>query len=101
MEPARLAFEAYLEAIPFAAPRFAVFTNTTGAAVADPAAIKAALVRQVVSPVRWEHCMRAAAAAGAAEFWELGPGTALAGLARRTDKAWKVRSFAEAADVAA
>ena len=28
----------------------------------------------------------AAAAAGAAEFWELGPGGVLAGLARRTDK---------------
>ena len=55
-----------------AAPQFSVFTNTTGQAVSDPAAIKAALVRQVVSPVRWEECMRAAAAAGATEFWELG-----------------------------
>jgi len=101
MEPARRAFEAFLQDIPFAAPACTVFTNTTGAAVADPAAIKAALARQVVSPVRWEACMRAAAAAGATEFWELGPGAVLAGLARRTDKAWKVRSFAEAADVAA
>jgi [acyl-carrier-protein] S-malonyltransferase len=45
--------------------------------------------------------MRAAAAAGATEFWELGPGAALAGLARRTDKSWSVRSFAEYADIAA
>jgi [acyl-carrier-protein] S-malonyltransferase len=101
MEPARAAFAALLEGVPFAAPRFAVFTNTTGAAIADPAAIKAALVRQVVSSVRWEDCMRSAAAAGAAEFWELGPGGVLAGLARRTDKAWSVRSFSEFADVTA
>ncbi len=101
MEPARMAFAAYLATVPFAAPRFAVFTNTTGQAVSDPAAIKAALVRQVVSPVLWEDCMRAAAAAGATEFWELGPGAVLAGLARRTDKAWVVKSFSEFTDVTA
>lgn len=98
MEPARAAFAAFLAPIPFAAPRFTVFTNTTGASISDPAAIKAALVSQLVSSVRWEDCMRAAAA-GATEFWELGPGGVLAGLARRTEKTWTVRSFAEFADV--
>ncbi len=53
MEPARAAFAAFLEKIPFAAPRFVVFTNTTGQAVSEPAAIKAALVKQIVSPVLW------------------------------------------------
>ena len=93
--------EAFLADIPFSAPRFRVFTNTTGQAIADPVEIKRALVRQVVSPVLWEDCMRSASAAGATEFWELGPGAVLAGLARRTDKAWTVRSFCEYADVAA
>jgi len=101
MEPARAAFAAFLGGIVFAPPRFPIFTNTTGQVVAEPAAIRAALVRQVVSPVLWEDCMRAAAAAGATEFWELGPGAVLSGLARRTDKAWKVRSFSEAADLVA
>ena len=101
MEPARTAFAAFLDGVPFAAPRFAVFTNTTGAAISDPAAIKAALVRQVVSSVLWEDCMRSAVAAGATEFWELGPGGVLAGLARRTEKTWMVKSFSEFADLAA
>ncbi len=101
MEPARAAFAAFLEGIPFAAPKFTVFTNTTGQAISEPAAIKAALVKQVVSPVLWEDCMRAAAAAGATEFWELGPGGVLSGLARRTEKSWSVKSFSEFADVAA
>lgn len=101
MEPARAAFAAFLEGIPFAAPRFTVFTNTTGHAISDPAAIKAALVRQIVSSVLWEDCMRNAAAAGAGEFWELGPGGVLSGLARRTDKSWIVKSFSEHADVTA
>jgi [acyl-carrier-protein] S-malonyltransferase len=54
-----------------------------------------------VSSVRWEDCMRACAAAGATEFWELGPGGVLAGLARRTDKAWTARTFSEFSDLAA
>jgi [acyl-carrier-protein] S-malonyltransferase len=101
MEPARAAFAAFLDRIPFSAPRFTVFSNTTGAPVVEPAAIKAALVKQVVSPVLWEDCMRGAAAAGASEFWELGPGGVLSGLARRTDKTWSVKNFSDYSDAAA
>lgn len=100
MEPARAAFAKFLEGVPFAAPQLTVFTNTTGQAVSDPAAIREALVKQVVSPVLWEDCTRSAAAAGATEFWELGPGGVLASLARRTEKTWPVKSFAEFADLA-
>ncbi|MDB6127450.1 MAG: fabD, partial [Verrucomicrobia bacterium] len=101
MEPARAAFAAYLGNVPFAAPKFTVFTNTTGHAVSSPTDIKAALVKQVVSSVLWEDCMRSAASAGATEFWELGPGGVLSGLARRTEKTWVVKSFSEFADAAA
>jgi [acyl-carrier-protein] S-malonyltransferase len=98
MEPARERFAAYLADIPFAAPNLKVYTNTTGAALSDPAEIKAALVKQVVSSVLWEDCTRAAVAAGATELWELGPGKVLAGLARRTERDWAVKSFDEMAD---
>ncbi len=101
MEPARAAFAVYLAPLSFSPPRFGVFSNTTGGRVAEPTEIKAALVAQVVSSVRWEDCMRSAAAAGATEFWELGPGGILSGLARRTEKAWPVKSFSEYADLAA
>ncbi|MEO6005488.1 MAG: ACP S-malonyltransferase [Opitutus sp.] len=101
MEPARAAFAAFLEGISFQPPSFVVFTNTTGQTISDPVAIKAALVRQVISSVLWEDCMRSAAAAGASVFWELGPGAVLAGLARRTDKTWSVKSFSEFSDLSA
>jgi len=101
MEPARAAFAAFLAGIPFNRPGLTVLTNTTGRTVAEPGEIRDALVKQVVSPVLWEDCMRSASAAGAAEFWELGPGAVLAGLARRTNRDWPVRSFAEWADFAA
>lgn len=101
MEPARVQFAAFLESVTFSHPSCTVFSNTTGAAIAEPADLRAALARQVVSSVLWEDCMRACAAAGATEFWELGPGGVLAGLARRTDKAWAVRGFSEFSDLTA
>jgi [acyl-carrier-protein] S-malonyltransferase len=101
MEPARAAFAAFLAGISFKRPNLTVFTNTTGRSVAEPDDIRTALVKQVVSPVLWEDCMRAAVTAGAAELWELGPGAVLAGLARRTNRDWPVRSFAEWTDFAA
>ncbi|MGH7945872.1 MAG: ACP S-malonyltransferase, partial [Opitutaceae bacterium] len=57
MEPARVAFAAFLETLPFSTPKFTVFTNTTGEAIHDTNAIKAALAKQIVSPVQWERCM--------------------------------------------
>jgi len=101
MEPARAEFAAFLEGVAFHRPAFTVFTNTTGQAVSEPADIRAALVKQVVSSVLWEDCMRSAVAAGATEFWECGPGGVLAGLARRTEKAWVVKSFNELSELPA
>lgn len=99
MEPARAEFAQFLETVTFNRPAFTVFTNTTGQAVSEPAQIREALVKQVVSSVLWEDCMRSAVAAGATEFWECGPGAVLAGLARRTDKAWVVKSFSELSEL--
>ncbi|HEY4245949.1 MAG TPA: ACP S-malonyltransferase [Lacunisphaera sp.] len=101
MEPARAEFEAYLAGVSFNRPKFTVFTNTTGQTVSEPDRIREALVKQVVSSVLWEDCMRNCAAAGATEFWECGPGGVLAGMARRTEKSWIVKSFAELADLPA
>jgi [acyl-carrier-protein] S-malonyltransferase len=101
MEPARAEFAAYLAGVVFNPPKFTVFTNTTGQTVSEPDQIREALVKQVVSSVLWEDCMRNCAAAGATEFWECGPGGVLAGMARRTEKSWIVKSFAELADLPA
>ena len=90
MEPARAAFAEYLETVEFAEPRVTVFSNTTGQPVRTPGEIREALIRQVVSPVLWEDCLRNAAALPVDRFIECGPRGILAGLARRTDPSWKV-----------
>ena len=95
MQPARDEFAKFLQGVVFNQPRLRVFTNTTGKEISDPEDIRNALVKQVVSSVLWEDCMRSAIAAGATELWELGPGGVLAGLARRTDKSWPSKSASE------
>jgi [acyl-carrier-protein] S-malonyltransferase len=101
MEPARAAFAAYLKDIPFAAPKVTVYTNTTGAAVSQPADLKAALAKQVVSSVYWEDNCRAAAATGIAKFYECGPGGVLAGMMKRTAPEASVTSLAEFSEIPA
>jgi [acyl-carrier-protein] S-malonyltransferase len=100
MEPARERFAAFLEGVDIAEPTITVLSNTTGKPVRNAAEIRAALAKQVVSSVLWEDCMREAVARGVGEFIECGPGAVLAGLARRTDRSWKVTSVAEYADLA-
>lgn len=100
MEPARKAFEKTVNETPFSKPKLTVFTNVTGEEVSETEAIKAALVKQVVSPVHFEGCLRSAAAQGVSNFYECGVGNVLAGLARRTDKEWNVVSVSEWDDVA-
>lgn len=99
MEPARQEFDRFLGQVPFHPPQLTVFTNTTGQPVREAGEIREALVKQVVSPVLWEDCMRRAAAEGIDLFVECGPRAVLAGLARRIDSAIQVASIAEAEDV--
>jgi [acyl-carrier-protein] S-malonyltransferase len=100
MEPARVAFEAYLEGVTFKSPQLTVFTNVTGEAVTNDASIKAMLVAQIVSTVEWVKCMESAKQAGVTEFIECGPGGVLTGLARRIDSALSVRAVAEWDEIA-
>lgn len=99
MKSAAEDFEKFLGGIEFKIPKLKVFTNTTGQAIEDPEAIKQALVKQVVSSVLWEDCMHNVAALGIEEYYECGPGKVLAGLARRTNKDWVVRSVSELSDL--
>ncbi len=100
MEPARAAFEKFLADIEFKTPQLAVFTNVSGEQVSDPSVIKEMLVKQVVSPVRWELCVKNANALGIEQYYECGPGGVLAGLAKRIDSALNVKSIAEMQDFA-
>ncbi len=83
MEPARVELAAAIEATPFQAPRCPVYQNVSAQAETEPEAIKANLLRQLTSPVRWTQSVGAMLADGATEFIETGPGSVLQGLVKR------------------
>ena len=86
MEPARLELAAAIEATMFSQPLCPVYQNVDAKPYTDPALIKANLVAQLTSPVRWTQTVKNMIAAGADEFTELGPGTVLAGLIAKIRK---------------
>jgi [acyl-carrier-protein] S-malonyltransferase len=59
----------------------------------------ARLVEQVTSSVRWEESMRYLLAQGFTRFIELGPGTALGGFMKRTDKNAQMLNVADLASL--
>lgn len=101
MEPARKAFEAYLQGVDFKRPQVTVYSNTTGGALSEPAALREALVKQVVSSVLWEDDCKAAAATGVTQFYECGPGGVLAGMMKRSAPEAPVASLSEFTDIPA
>ncbi|RXZ67631.1 ACP S-malonyltransferase [Agromyces albus] len=64
-------------------PGVTLWTNRDGSTVASGAAFLDLLVGQVSSPVRWDRCMEAFAAAGVTGIIEVAPAGALVGLAKR------------------
>lgn len=81
------------------APALPVVQNVDAAVAVDPAAIRAALARQLYLPVRWTQCVLALAGQGARRIAEAGPGKVLTGLARRIDKDLDARALGGCADL--
>jgi [acyl-carrier-protein] S-malonyltransferase len=67
-------------------PSIPVISNVDAASHSDPDEIRELLVRQVVSPVRWEESMRSLLAQGYDQFYEVGPGRVLRGLLKRIER---------------
>ncbi len=96
MRPAEEALTPFLEKAAFSALAIPVVNNADADLETDPAAAREALRRQVCSPVRWvESVQRLAGMASSAI--EVGPGTVLAGLAKRIAKDWPVKTTSTAA----
>ena len=83
MEPARVELEAAIQATAFQTPRCPIYQNVDALPHTDSAEIKANLVAQLTSPVRWTQSVLNMVADGAEEFTEWGPGTVLTGLIKK------------------
>ncbi len=82
MQPAADAMDAALAEANISAPLVPVFANIDAVAIADPGAIRVALVQQVTGMVRWRESVLAMAAAGVTQFVEFG-GKVLTPMVRR------------------
>jgi [acyl-carrier-protein] S-malonyltransferase len=83
MAPAAARLEAVLESVPVAPPTVPVITNVEARPCRDPHQLKALLVRQVVSPVRWQESVEELARQGCTRALEVGPGRVLTALVKR------------------
>lgn len=71
-------------------PSVPLISNVEAVPVTDAESIRALLLRQLTSPVRWVESMQAALGLDAKEALEVGPGKVLMGLARGISRDMKV-----------
>jgi [acyl-carrier-protein] S-malonyltransferase len=76
--------------------RVPVVANVTADYVAEAAAIRDLLIRQVYSPVRWEESIRRMIADGVDLFIEVGPSRTLSGFLKKIDRKLKVFNIEDA-----
>ena len=86
MEPARAELAEGIEKAVFKTPICPVYQNVTAQPSTDPTEIKANLLSQLTSPVRWTQSVQNMIADGADTFIELGPGKVLQGLVAKIAK---------------
>ncbi|QDT31716.1 ACP S-malonyltransferase [Thalassoglobus polymorphus] len=86
MQPADDRLRDALSTVEMKAPEIPVISNVDASIHTDPDDLKDVLVRQVISPVRWEDSIRSMLDQGIDEFYEIGPGRVLAGLLKRIQR---------------
>ena len=86
MQPADERLAEALASVTISRPRIQVISNVDAQSHGDPDTIRRNLIRQVVSPVRWEDSMRSLLDKGVSQFFEIGPGRVLRGLLKRIDR---------------
>ncbi len=101
MAPAANAFRSFLSAAPLRDPVIPVISNATGEPVSTAEELRELLARQLTGPVRWMESVRRLADLGVDTFIEVGPGTVLSGLIKRTVEGVRVLSAGDAKGVAA
>ena len=102
MRPAAEKLADFLEGIDIQPPKIPVWSNVTGKPhPADPAQIRRLMVAQVHSSVRWTDCFAdMVQSGGMTTAFECGPGTVLAGLAKRMTPTCPVHNIFDLAGAA-
>ena len=86
MQPAKEELQEAIEGTNFSTPKCPVYQNVDAKPHTNPAEIKANLIAQLTSSVRWTESVKNMIADGADDFTECGPGRALQGMIARIDR---------------
>ena len=86
MKPAAERLKEVLDKIEFRDAKFPVFANVTAEPVVKAEEIRALLVKQAASPVKWEMSMHRMIKEGVNTFVEVGPGKVLTGFTKKIDR---------------
>ena len=101
MEPASRRLRDELDRVAWHELSVPLVTNVDAEPVRTADAARAALIRQLANPVRWEASIRRMAADGAGIFIEVGPGRVLTGLVKRIVKEATLLSVEQPDELAA
>ncbi len=99
MADAAQAFAQELEAVAFADAQVPVLSNTDPTPTTSGEAIKARLIRQMTTGVRWRETMDQFTALGIDTAVEIGPGAVLSGLIKRSCEGIATAQVANAGDL--
>ena len=94
MQPAKDELQAAIEKTEINTPKCPVYQNVDAKPHTDPAEIKANLIAQLTSSVRWTQSVQNMIADGADDFTECGPGKALQGMIAKISREVSVHGLA-------
>ncbi len=86
MQPAKEELQQAIESTMFNTPPCPVYQNVSATPIANASHIKANLILQLTSPVKWTQTMKQMLADGATSFTEVGPGAVLQGLVKKVNR---------------
>jgi [acyl-carrier-protein] S-malonyltransferase len=101
MKPAEERLKPLLDEAPFKDLWVSLVSNVDASPIGTPTAVRNALIRQVVSPVRWVESVQKMIAMGVRRFVEVGPKTALTGMIKRIDKTVELINVSDVASIEA
>jgi [acyl-carrier-protein] S-malonyltransferase len=99
MRPAADRLAEQINATEFKVPLVPVVHNVTAQSELDPQKIKALMIEQIYSAVRWVDCVNTMSAAGVQVTVECGPGKVLSGLNKRINAALTALSIEKPEEV--
>jgi len=86
MKPAADNLADLVNSVTFSAPQVPVVHNVHAKTESNPETIKALMLEQIYSPVKWVDCVNQLKNNGATTLIECGPGKVLSGLSKRIDR---------------